>query len=102
MAQRKKKIVFVMIDGLADVQIPAYHFQTPLEHAKTPWMDAMASKIVPRKIRTCLFVVLLRYSSILQNLVQMGCTILWNLAWLAVATQLTSPSSATHPERKTS
>jgi hypothetical protein len=44
MAQKQKKVVFVMIDGLADVQIPAYNFQTPLEHAQTPWMDAMASK----------------------------------------------------------
>lgn len=48
MAQKQKKVVFVMIDGLADVQIPAYNFQTPLEHAKTPWMDAMAS-MLPRK-----------------------------------------------------
>ncbi len=41
---KKKKVLFVMIDGLADVQIPANNHQTPLEQAATPWMDAMASK----------------------------------------------------------
>jgi 2,3-bisphosphoglycerate-independent phosphoglycerate mutase len=39
-----RKIIFVMIDGIADVAIPTYHHKTPLQHAHTPRMDALAGK----------------------------------------------------------
>jgi len=37
-----KKIIFVVIDGLGDDQIPEFDFQTPLEFAKTPNLDFLA------------------------------------------------------------
>jgi 2,3-bisphosphoglycerate-independent phosphoglycerate mutase len=37
-----KKVVFVLIDGLADLSIPSIDFKTPLEHSNTPNMDKIA------------------------------------------------------------
>lgn len=42
MAQRKHKFLFVMIDGLADVNIPALGHRTPLQAANTPHFDKLA------------------------------------------------------------
>lgn len=37
-----ERIAFVLIDGLADIHIPALASLTPLEAADTPTMDAIA------------------------------------------------------------
>jgi 2,3-bisphosphoglycerate-independent phosphoglycerate mutase len=37
-----KKVVFVLIDGLADLSISSIGNKTPLEFAKTPNMDKIA------------------------------------------------------------
>ncbi|KAJ3681027.1 hypothetical protein LUZ60_015516 [Juncus effusus] len=39
----KRRIAFVLIDGLGDVSIPKLNYKTPLEVAKTPNLDAIAS-----------------------------------------------------------
>ena len=39
-----ERIAFVLIDGLADIHIPALANMTPLEAADTPTMDAVAGK----------------------------------------------------------
>lgn len=39
-----ERIAFVLIDGLADIHIPALANSTPLEAADTPTMDAVAGK----------------------------------------------------------
>ena len=39
-----ERIAFVLIDGLADIHIPAMANLTPLEAADTPTMDAVAGK----------------------------------------------------------
>ena len=38
----RQKVVFVMIDGLADVSIPRLGHKTPLQAASNPTMDAIA------------------------------------------------------------
>ena len=40
----ERRIAFVLIDGLADIQIPALANMTPLEAASTPAMDAIAGQ----------------------------------------------------------
>lgn len=45
-----ERIAFVLIDGLADIQIPALGNLTPLEAANTPTMDAIAGLV-----STCFF-----------------------------------------------
>ena len=41
-ATNTERIAFVLIDGLADIHIPALASLTPLEAADTPAMDAVA------------------------------------------------------------
>lgn len=41
--QPKKRVAFVLIDGLGDVSIPKFGFKTPLQVAKVPNLDAIAS-----------------------------------------------------------
>lgn len=43
---KKRSVVFVLIDGLADVSLQELDKQTPLEAAHTPTMDAIARTIV--------------------------------------------------------
>lgn len=38
-----KRVAFVLIDGLGDVSIPRFGYKTPLEAAKVPNLDAIAS-----------------------------------------------------------
>jgi 2,3-bisphosphoglycerate-independent phosphoglycerate mutase len=40
---KRKRFLFVMVDGLGDVGIPALDNRTPLQHAVTPVMDALAT-----------------------------------------------------------
>ncbi|KAI9137354.1 2,3-bisphosphoglycerate-independent phosphoglycerate mutase-domain-containing protein [Paraphysoderma sedebokerense] len=37
-----KKLLFFLIDGLADVSVPSLDGRTPLESAQTDWMDVLA------------------------------------------------------------
>lgn len=46
----KKKLVFFLMDGLADVSIPDLDFKTPLQYAKKPNMDALSGA---REIERC-------------------------------------------------
>ncbi|KAE9595244.1 putative phosphoglycerate mutase (2,3-diphosphoglycerate-independent) [Lupinus albus] len=39
----KKRVAFVLIDGLGDVSLPRLGYKTPLEAAKVPNLDAIAS-----------------------------------------------------------
>ncbi|KAK1440748.1 hypothetical protein QVD17_06579 [Tagetes erecta] len=39
----RKRVAFVLIDGLGDVSIPRFGYKTPLEAAKVPNLDAIAS-----------------------------------------------------------
>ncbi|CAD7705234.1 unnamed protein product [Ostreobium quekettii] len=39
----KGKVIFVMIDGVGDVSVAQLHGLTPLEAAKTPYLDALAA-----------------------------------------------------------
>lgn len=39
----KKRVAFVLIDGLGDVSIPKFSHWTPLQVAKVPNLDAIAS-----------------------------------------------------------
>lgn len=39
---KKQTVVFVLIDGLADVSLHELGLKTPLEAARTPAMDAIA------------------------------------------------------------
>ena len=48
-----ERIAFVLIDGLADIQIPALGSLTPLEAADTPTMDAVAGEM-PKCLNRCL------------------------------------------------
>lgn len=41
--KKKRKLMFVLIDGLGDVSIPAFDYRTPLQHAKIPYMDYIAA-----------------------------------------------------------
>lgn len=45
-----ERIAFVLIDGLADIHIPALANLTPLEAADTPTMDAVAGKTLCVKL----------------------------------------------------
>ncbi|KAJ4780290.1 hypothetical protein LUZ62_019874 [Rhynchospora pubera] len=39
----KRRVAFVLIDGIGDVSIPKFGYKTPLQVAKTPNLDAIAS-----------------------------------------------------------
>ncbi|XP_057951219.1 uncharacterized protein LOC131146003 isoform X2 [Malania oleifera] len=39
----KKRVAFVLIDGLGDVSLPRLGYKTPLQAAKIPNLDAIAS-----------------------------------------------------------
>lgn len=39
----KKRLAFVLIDGLGDVSLPRFQYQSPLQVANTPNLDAIAS-----------------------------------------------------------
>lgn len=41
--QPKKRVAFVLIDGVGDVSLPRFGFKTPLQAAKIPHLDAIAS-----------------------------------------------------------
>ena len=41
--QPKTRVAFVLIDGLGDVSLPRLGFKTPLQAAKVPNLDAIAS-----------------------------------------------------------
>lgn len=41
--QPKKRVAFVLIDGLGDVSLPRFGYKTPLQAAKIPNLDAIAS-----------------------------------------------------------
>lgn len=41
--ERKKRVAFVLIDGLGDVSLPRFGYQTPLQAAEIPNLDAIAS-----------------------------------------------------------
>lgn len=43
MEGKKRRVAFVLIDGLGDVSLPILGYRTPLEAARTPHMDAIAS-----------------------------------------------------------
>ncbi|KAH0983279.1 hypothetical protein GBA52_010456 [Prunus armeniaca] len=40
---KKKRVAFLLIDGVGDVSIPKFVFKTPLQVAKVPNLDAIAS-----------------------------------------------------------
>ncbi|XP_047317501.1 probable 2,3-bisphosphoglycerate-independent phosphoglycerate mutase [Impatiens glandulifera] len=42
-SESKRRVAFVLIDGLGDVSLPMLGFKTPLQVAKTPNLDAIAS-----------------------------------------------------------
>ena len=61
-AQSVERIAFVLIDGLADIHIPALANLTPLEAADTPTMDEVAGvdtvflfvwKVIPDLLHFC-------------------------------------------------
>jgi 2,3-bisphosphoglycerate-independent phosphoglycerate mutase len=37
-----KRVVLVLIDGIADVSLKQLNHKTPIEHARTPFFDAVA------------------------------------------------------------
>lgn len=39
----KKRVAFVLVDGLGDVSLPMFGYKTPLQAAKVPHLDAIAS-----------------------------------------------------------
>ena len=39
----KRRVAFVLIDGLGDVSIPRFGYRTPLQAANVPNLDAIAS-----------------------------------------------------------
>ncbi|KAI8534320.1 hypothetical protein RHMOL_Rhmol10G0081200 [Rhododendron molle] len=41
--ETKRRVAFVLIDGLGDVSLPRFGYKTPLEVAKVPNLDAIAS-----------------------------------------------------------
>ncbi|KAI8380913.1 2,3-bisphosphoglycerate-independent phosphoglycerate mutase-domain-containing protein [Radiomyces spectabilis] len=43
MSPPHKKLLLVLIDGIGDVAVPELEMRTPLQAAKTPWMDKLAS-----------------------------------------------------------
>lgn len=40
---QREKVLFLLVDGIGDVSIPAFGDRTPLEVAHTPALDAIAS-----------------------------------------------------------
>ncbi|KAG0478114.1 hypothetical protein HPP92_012833 [Vanilla planifolia] len=38
-----RRVAFVLIDGIGDVSLPRFHYQTPLQIANIPTLDAIAS-----------------------------------------------------------
>lgn len=42
-----KKILYIILDGLADSPILAFRGMTPLEAALTPHLDRLAQKVLP-------------------------------------------------------
>ena len=40
--REKRRVAFVLIDGLGDVSIPSLNFRSPLQSAMTPNLDAIA------------------------------------------------------------
>ncbi|KAG1420722.1 hypothetical protein G6F57_023623 [Rhizopus arrhizus] len=38
----KRKLLIFLIDGIGDVAVPELGFKTPLQVARTPWMDKLA------------------------------------------------------------
>jgi hypothetical protein len=57
MQATKEKVVFVLIDGIGDVSIPAFGDRTPLEVAHVPYMDAIAGgpRATCYECKTCVF-----------------------------------------------
>lgn len=43
MDRPKKRVVFVLIAGMADLSLPRFGYKPPLQVAKTPHLDAVAS-----------------------------------------------------------
>lgn len=43
MVKPKERVAFVLIDGVGDVSLPRFGYRTPLQVAKTPYLDAIAS-----------------------------------------------------------
>ncbi|XP_050226403.1 uncharacterized protein LOC126676278 [Mercurialis annua] len=41
--QPKRRVAFVLVDGVGDVSLPRFGYKTPLQAAKTPNLDAIAS-----------------------------------------------------------
>ena len=41
--RKKRKMLFILIDGLGDVSVPQFDYRTPLQQAKTPFMDYLAA-----------------------------------------------------------
>lgn len=41
--QPKRRVAFVLIDGVGDVSLPRFGYKTPLQLAKIPNLDAIAS-----------------------------------------------------------
>ncbi|XP_058112349.1 uncharacterized protein LOC131255618 isoform X2 [Magnolia sinica] len=39
----RRRVAFILIDGLGDVSLPRFQYRTPLQVAKTPNLDAIAS-----------------------------------------------------------
>ncbi|KAK3409324.1 hypothetical protein EUGRSUZ_J01450 [Eucalyptus grandis] len=39
----KRRVAFVLIDGVGDVSLPRFGYKTPLQAAKAPYLDAIAS-----------------------------------------------------------
>ena len=42
---RRRKVLYVQIDGIGDVAVPSLSGCTPLQHAKTPFMDVLAANV---------------------------------------------------------
>ncbi|CAL9012166.1 unnamed protein product, partial [Prunus brigantina] len=42
-AAKKKRVAFLLIDGVGDVSIPKFVLKTPLQAVKVPNLDAIAS-----------------------------------------------------------
>lgn len=39
----KKRVAFILVDGIGDVSLPRFQYKTPLQVANTPNLDAIAS-----------------------------------------------------------
>ncbi|ORX62394.1 archaeal type cofactor-independent phosphoglycerate mutase [Hesseltinella vesiculosa] len=40
---KQQKLLVILVDGLGDVAIPDFQQQTPLQYARTPWLDKLAA-----------------------------------------------------------